>query len=137
MGKLVQVGIRSLSTEEEKVRQCGEVQTFFAADIVSGRTLVREITANLDSPLYITIDLDAFDPSIMPATGTPEPGGLGWYTVLEILRESCRGRSVVGFDVVELCPMPYNVAPDFLAAKLVYRLLGYIFLDTLKREVKK
>ena len=130
LGSVVQVGIRSLSTPEEEFRSgASGVKTFFAADIVSGRVRPGEIIAALGDPLYITIDLDVFDPAIMPATGTPEPGGLGWYDVIGLLRSACEGRTVVGFDVVELCPIPYNMAPDFLAAKLVYRLLGYIFID--------
>lgn len=132
IGSLVQVGIRSLSAEEEKYRARSQVRTYFAADVAKGRIPPSEIVSRLGSELYITIDLDAFDPSIMPATGTPEPGGLGWYEVLDILRGACEGRRVVGFDVVELCPIPGNVAPDFLAARLVYRLLGYIFYGDLK-----
>ena len=130
LGSVVQVGIRSLSAPEEEYRsRASGVRTFFAADIVSGRVRPDEIVAAPGDPLYITIDLDVFDPSIMPATGTPEPGGLGWYDVIGLLKNICAARTVVGFDVVELCPMPSNVAPDFLAAKLVYRLLGYIFVN--------
>jgi agmatinase len=77
--------------------------------------------------VYITIDLDVFDPSIMPSTGTPEPGGLLWYDVLELMRTVFENRNVVGFDVVELCPDERNKAPDFLAAKLIYKLLSYKF----------
>jgi agmatinase len=132
------VGIRSLSAPEEEFRSNATgVQTFFAADIVSGHVQQREIIAALGDPLYVTIDLDVFDPAIMPATGTPEPGGLGWYAVIGLLRSACEGRAVVGFDVVELCPIPCNVAPDFLAAKLVYRLIGYIFHGELKNKPLK
>ncbi len=138
LGSVVQVGIRSLSASEEEFRSgASGVRTFFAADIVSGRVQPQEIIAALGDPLYITIDLDVFDPAIMPATGTPEPGGLGWYDVIGLLRSACEGRTVVGFDVVELCPIPYNVAPDFLAAKLVYRLIGYIFHEELKTRPLK
>ncbi|MHC4413525.1 MAG: arginase family protein, partial [Planctomycetota bacterium] len=77
--------------------------------------------------VYVTIDLDVFDPSIMPSTGTPEPGGLMWYEVLELLKAVCERREIVGFDVVELRPSDYNKAPDFLAAKLIYKLLSYKF----------
>jgi agmatinase len=131
MGKLVQAGIRSLSAPEERFRAGSSVTTFFAADIAAGHARPQEIVAELGEELYITIDLDVLDPAYMPATGTPEPGGLTWYQLLGILRAACEGRRVVGFDVVELCPIAGNVAPDFLAAKLVYRLLGYIFTDTL------
>jgi len=135
-GKLVQVGIRSLSREEEEFRRGASLQTFFAADIVSGRARPRDIVSGLEEDLYITIDLDVLDPAIMPATGTPEPGGLSWYDVTGILRAACEGRRVVGFDVVELCPDANGVAPAFLAAKLIYRLLGYIFMDELQKTGK-
>jgi agmatinase len=77
--------------------------------------------------VYITIDLDVFDPSIMPSTGTPEPGGLFWYDVLALLKAVAGKKNIVGFDVVELCPGEENKAPDFLAAKLIYKLLSYKF----------
>lgn len=131
MGRLVQAGIRSMSAEEEEFRKGSRVQTFFAADIVAGRVRPHEIVSNLGGEIYITVDLDVFDPAFMPATGTPEPGGLDWYTVIGILRAACEGRRVVGLDVVELAPMPHNAAPDFLAAKLVYRLIGYVFAPEL------
>jgi agmatinase len=86
------------------------------------------VLSALPEEVYVTVDLDAFDPAVMPATGTPEPGGLDWYRALSVLREVARRKRIVGFDVVELAPIPGNVAPDFLAAKLVYRLLGYAFL---------
>jgi len=75
--------------------------------------------------VYVTIDLDVFDPSIMSSTGTPEPGGLLWYDVLGLMRTVFENRNVVGFDIVELCPDERNKAPDFLAAKLIYKLLSY------------
>lgn len=129
MGDLVQVGVRSLSAKEAGFRTESRIANISAADALSEPLRTGEIISSLGKKLYITIDLDVFDPAIMPATGTPEPGGLGWYDVMTILREACGGREIVGFDVVELCPMPGNVAPDFLAAKLVYRLLGYIFAN--------
>ncbi|MCX6356717.1 MAG: agmatinase [Candidatus Aureabacteria bacterium] len=133
MGRVVQVGIRSMSAPEEQFLKNSEVQTFYAADLASGKVHPQEIASRLGEEIYISIDLDVFDPACMPATGTPEPGGLNWYEVIGILRMACEGRRVVGADVVELCPMPQNVAPDFLAAKLVYRLIGYIFRDKLTR----
>jgi agmatinase len=86
----------------------------------------------LGEKVYITIDVDGFDPAIMPATGTPEPGGLSWYEALTLLRRVIERRAVVGCDIVELAPMPGNVAPNFLCAKLVYKILSYRFC----REVK-
>ncbi len=85
---------------------------------------VRQLTDNV----YITIDLDVFDPGIMPSTGTPEPGGLGWYQVMKLLASVSKAKRIVGFDVVELCPSK-NKAPDFLAAKLIYTLLSYIYAN--------
>jgi agmatinase len=89
--------------------------------------LLPRILEALPPKVYITVDLDVFDPAILPATGTPEPGGLSWYRALAILRAVAEAREVVAFDVVELAPIPGLVAADFLAAKLVYKLLGYIF----------
>jgi len=77
----------------------------------------------------VTIDVDIFDPSVMPSAGTPEPGGLFWYEVLGFLKLVFEQREVVGFDVVELCPDERNKAPDFMAAKLIYKLLSYKFRD--------
>ena len=124
---VVQVGIRSLSREEaDWVKQRG-VRLFYATQVLSSPDLAAAISNALTDQVYITICLDAFDPSVMPAVGTPEPGGLGWYDVLHIVREVAATRHIVGFDVVELFPIPGNIAPDFLAAKLVYKLLGYRF----------
>ena len=85
--------------------------------------------SKLSEKVCITIDLDVFDPSIMPSTGTPEPGGLLWYNVLMLLKAVFDDKEVVGFDIVELCPDQRNKAPDFLAAKLVYKLLSYKFTN--------
>jgi agmatinase len=125
---IVQVGIRSMDISERPAMDRERV--FFASDIHAGVAGVEDIVERLTDPVYITIDLDAFDPSIMPSTGTPEPGGLGWYEVLGLLKAVCRHRAVVGFDVVELCPVETAWAPDFLAAKLIYKLLSYKFRGT-------
>ncbi len=128
---IVQVGIRSLSSEEaEFLKRVSKgsrtmIRTHYARDVLNGLSWSR-IVRGLSDTVFVTIDLDVFDPSVMPATGTPEPGGLGWYEVTGLLREVTRKRRVVGFDVVELCPIPGNIAPDFLAARLTYRLMGYI-----------
>jgi agmatinase len=121
---IVSVGIRSLdSSELDNIdKEC----TFFAKDIHNNEDWMREATNKLKENVYITIDLDVFDPSIMPSTGTPEPGGLDWYTVLKLLKVVCKNRNLIGFDVMELCPTE-NKAPDFLAAKLIYKLLSYKF----------
>ena len=83
----------------------------------------------LNKNVYITIDLDVFDPSIMSATGTPEPGGLSWLQVIDLMKLTIGEKNVVGFDVVELCPRAGHHASDFLAAKLIYKMLSYKFMD--------
>ena len=122
---LVQVGIRSMDKSEKQYIDTDKV--FFAQDIVGGGEWVDQVVDKLTEPVYITLDLDAFDPSIMPATGTPEPGGLFWYDVLGLLRRVFENRRVVGFDIVELAPIPGLHAPQFLAAKLYYKMLSYQF----------
>jgi agmatinase len=122
---VVQAGIRSMDIVEKKLMTPGRV--FFAEDIYNDRSYIDSLLEKLSNNVYITIDLDVFDPSIMPSTGTPEPGGLLWYDVLALLRAVCRKKNVVGFDVVELCPNENNKAPDFTAAKLIYKILAYKF----------
>ncbi|MDD5154250.1 MAG: agmatinase [Desulfovibrionales bacterium] len=122
-----QVGIRSLSREESVFIKENGLKPFYAPEVLADREAVlQELLTRLLPEVYITIDLDVLDPSIMPAVGTPEPGGLGWYDLLFFLRHIARERHVLAFDVVELLPQPGNVAPDFLAAKLIYKLLNYI-----------
>ena len=86
---------------------------------------IDQVIAQLSDNVYITFDLDGFDSSLMPSTGTPEPGGLGWNQAMALLKRVAEKKKIVGFDVVELCPNPTNVAPDYLAAKLVYKILSY------------
>ncbi|MBC7358753.1 MAG: agmatinase [Desulfacinum sp.] len=126
---LVQVGIRSLTREEHRLIRERSIPAFFAHEIHDREDLPQRVVETLSPHVYVTIDLDVLDPSIMPAVGTPEPGGLGWYQLLRVLRAVSRKRRIVGFDVVELCPVPGMPAPDFLAARLVHKLLAYIFLD--------
>lgn len=126
---LTQIGIRSLSEEEYSFLNTSNIHTYFAKDIVGRQDWIEACIDNLPPDIYLTIDLDVFDPSIMPSVGTPEPGGLGWYEMLHILKSICMKKRVLGFDVVELCPNPINPGPDFLAAKLCYKLLGYIYYN--------
>jgi len=123
----VQVGIRSVGVDEsdlvKKLR--GDGRLYFASDILK-RDCTSDIIAGLKDKVYITFDVDCLDPSIMPSTGTPEPGGLGWYQTLGIIREISRKRTVVGFDVMELMPNRQNRSPDFTAAKLTYKMIGYV-----------
>ncbi|HNT34441.1 MAG TPA: agmatinase [bacterium] len=127
MAPMIQVGIRSYSAEEAQwMREKPSGYTAFPARTVTTRMQAFEESLRiLPDQVYISIDLDGLDPSIMPAVGTPEPGGLLWEETLDVLRMVCRMKKVVGFDIVELCPMPGWVAPDFLAAKLCYKLLSY------------
>jgi agmatinase len=124
---VVQVGIRSLDSDE--VEKLDGERVFYAHDIAGSEapTWARRAVALLSDRVYVTIDLDAFDPSVLPATGTPEPGGLDWYQVTGFLAEVARRRRVVAFDVVELAPMPGHHASAFTAAKLIYRFLAEIF----------
>jgi agmatinase len=119
------VGIRSVSEEEANYFKKEKISTIFYAPEVP----VEKILATLKEKVYITFDLDGLDPSIMPSTGTPEPGGITWYDALNLLRRLGEERKVIGADVVEHCPIPGLHAPDFLAAKLVYKMLQYCFLS--------
>jgi agmatinase len=121
---IVSVGIRSMDSSEAAGLDRSRV--FFAHEIQGRDRWVGEAVKKLSDAVYVTIDLDVFDPGIMPSTGTPEPGGLGWYDVLKLLRAVAAKKRIIGFDVVELRPTD-NKAPDFLAAKLVYTLLSYKF----------
>ncbi len=123
---LVQVGMRSLSREEADFKRSSPVITLYDHQIKQAGTKPEEVIPYLTDDVYLTIDLDVLDPAIMPATGTPEPGGFGWYETIGLIKALCSRKRVVAFDVVELCPQPGNVAPDFLAAKLIYRIMGYI-----------
>jgi agmatinase len=131
---IVQVGIRSMDYSEKESMDTSRV--FFAKDIYNrdparrepnNTDWIKKVISKLSDNVYITIDLDVFDPSIMPSTGTPEPGGLFWYDVLALLKAIAAKKNIVGFDIVELCPDERNKAPDFLAAKLIYKLLSYKF----------
>jgi len=126
--KIVAVGIRALTREErELARGSDHIHLFFADDIHEGDAWMDEVVSLLTDDVYITFDVDGFDPSLVPSTGTPEPGGLQWYPVLKLLRRVFRERTVVACDVVELAPFPGLSAPDFLVAKLIYKMIGYRF----------
>jgi agmatinase len=124
LAPIVQVGIRSMDASEKA--ELDPRRVFFAESLARRPDWTGEVLALLSPRVYLTFDLDVLDPGIMPSTGTPEPGGLGWYQTLELLKRLCRERELVGFDLVELCPGASR-APDFLAAKLVYKLLSYRF----------
>jgi agmatinase len=121
---VVSVGIRSMDVSEHS--GIVKKKMFFAHEIHDSDKWINKAVSQLTDTVYITIDLDVFDPGIMPSTGTPEPGGLAWYHVLKLLSSVAKLKRIVGFDVVELCPSS-SKAPDFLAAKLIYTLLSYIY----------
>jgi agmatinase len=122
-----QVGIRSLSPEEAAAIPSLSTRVFYDFDMRNDPRWMDRVVESLSETVYVTIDVDGFDPAIMPATGTPEPGGLSWYEVLGLLRRVTEKKRVVGFDLVELSPMGGNVAPNFLCAKLIYKFLSYRF----------
>ena len=130
--RCTQVGIRSLSTEEAAVVSTLPTTIFYDFNMRQDSLWVDRVVDSLSDDVYITIDCDGFDPAIMPAVGTPEPGGLSWYEGLALLRRVSERRHVVGCDIVELCPMPGNVAPSFLCARLLYKILSYRFGPELK-----
>lgn len=122
---IVSVGIRSMSKEEAEVTD--HPRTFFAHSLDLEGRWIDQVIDQLESQVYITFDLDGFDCSLMPSTGTPEPGGLMWNQTMQLLQKVAEKREIVGFDVVELCPSSHTHAPDYLAAKLVYKILSYHF----------
>lgn len=123
---VVAVGIRAITSEErEMIRSDRRITTIFAEEMWDNEAWVERAMEALGSTVYITFDVDYFDPSLMPATGTPEPGGPPWYPTLKLLRRVFAERSVVGVDVVELAPIGGNAAPDFVVAKLIYKMIGY------------
>ncbi|MHC4373397.1 MAG: agmatinase [Planctomycetota bacterium] len=124
---IVQVGIRSMDISEKK--NMDPERIFLARDMChhQGVEWIERVVSLLTENVYLTIDLDVFDPSVMPATGTPEPGGLEWYDMIALIRAVCSRRNLVGFDIVELCPREHLWASNFLAAKLLYKTLTYKF----------
>lgn len=126
----VQVGIRSISGDEARSLKSGlPTKIFWARDIVGKTGWIEEAIDGLTENVYLTIDIDGLDPSIMPTTGTPEPGGLGWYETLTLIRELAESKRVVGMDLVEYSYFENYDAPAFLCSKLVYKSLAYIFND--------
>ncbi|MFO7617647.1 MAG: agmatinase [Bacteroidales bacterium] len=124
VARVIQVGIRSMCAEELPYLQTGRV--FYAQDITGRQDWYEQADSQIEGPVYITIDLDGFDPSVLPSTGTPEPGGLTYYEVYRFLAFIIKRHQVVGFDVNELCPNPEEKSSDFLASKLIYQLISLI-----------
>ena len=128
----VQVGIRNISQEGwEFIRRTGQISKIHFVNSKSqapNNKQYQNIKSKLSKNVYITIDVDVFDPSVVPAVGTPEPGGMLWHEVLGVLKNVCANKNVVGFDVVELSPRKGDITSDFTVAKLVYKLMGYLCL---------
>lgn len=123
---IVPVGIRNYSKEEHLFMKARGFTPVSARDCRRSADWITRTVAMLHSPVYITIDIDGFDPAYAPGTGTPEPGGLDWYQVTELLREVVRAHRVVAADVVEVMPLPGSMQTEFLAAKLIYKLIAYL-----------
>ena len=125
-------GLRSASlAESEFISNCG-LTVVKTRDMLNSEKAIGRVLTVLPEHIYLSIDLDVMDPSEMPAVANPEPGGLRWYNIMDCLERVIRERTVVGFDVVELCPIPGNPTPDFIAAKLIYRTIGLIMRDRLE-----
>ena len=122
---LIQVGIRSMDVSEKEHINPG--RCFFDQDIHTGDSWMDETISLMTDHVYLTLDLDVLDPSVMPATGTPEPGGMDWHMITGYLKQVFRKKNIVGFDIVEFAPIKGLKAPGFLVAKLYYKLLSYKF----------
>jgi agmatinase len=122
---ICQVGVRSLSWEERQFSTEKQLSTLYMSDLASNSASIDRITESLSQDVYITIDVDVLDPSIMPAVGTPEPDGMSWRQILAIVESVTRHRHVVGFDVMEFCPAEGSSSCAYLLAKLAYKVIGY------------
>ena len=124
MAKVVQVGIRNVCIEEKPY--IDEQNIFYAHQIRKSETWIQDVVNRLSPNVYLTIDLDCFDPSVLPSTGTPLPGGLSWWEMLDLISEVNKYKNIVGFDIVELCPNPFEKSSDVLAAVLTYKIITKI-----------
>ena len=122
---LIQVGIRSMDVSEKEF--LNPDKCYFAENMYFNDDWIERSIGQMTNNVYITIDLDVFDPSIMPSTGTPEPGGLDWNTTINYLKKVFLNKNVLGFDIVEFAPIENLKAPEFLVSKLFYKLLSYKF----------
>lgn len=129
--ELVQIGVRDLCLEEVEFRKKYNITCHDAENLVEHGLPLRPLPENFPQLIYISFDVDALDPSIMPATGTPVPGGLNWYDTLKLLNSCVKNRTVIGFDVVEFAPIPSLHFADYTIAKLIYLMMGII-----EREAK-
>jgi len=132
-----QVGIRSFSQEEWRLVRARGWQPFFMRRLKSEADWVAKVLMEIHGPVYLTVDVDGLDPAIMPATGTPEPDGMGWAMVIDLIRALVREKQLVGMDVVEFAPRPGTDHAAFLAAKLIYRTLGYLYAPLFAGQEEK
>ena len=131
---VVQVGIRSVASEEKQYINEGKVTTFLMHEHRDIKKLIPQVLKKLTDTVYITIDVDGFDPSVIPATGTPQPGGFMWYEALDLFRALIEKKNIVAVDVVEACQRKADPITEFNTAKLIYRMMGYL---TVKGQKKK
>ena len=124
--RLVQIGIRSVGSDERRYHDTGLVKTHLMHENLNFKKLERDILRELTDTVYLTIDVDGFDPSVMPGTGTPQPGGFGWYEAMKLFKAVCADKKVVGVDVMEVSPIKGSPITEFNTAKLIYRLMGYL-----------
>lgn len=123
---IVQVGIRAQSADERRLIVENNIRTYYAKDICGRQGWIERVVSDLKEKVYITIDCDGLDPSVIPATGTPEPGGLSWFETIHLMHAVCTQRQVIGFDVVELAPVRSSHHSEDTLAKLIYKMMGYI-----------
>jgi agmatinase len=121
------VGVRSLSLEEAEFIDNHSINCYYDVQLKKDKDWHDKVISTLSNNIYLSLDLDVFDPSVIPSVGTPEPGGFDWYEMICFLRKLCEKRNIISFDMVELCPQAGFVRSAFTAAKLAYKLLGYIF----------
>jgi len=124
--KVVQIGIRSVGVDERQFHNAGNVKTHLMHENLDFKKLERDILRELTDTVYISIDVDGFDPSVMPGTGTPQPGGFQWYEALKLFKAVCKHKKVVGVDVMEVAPIAGSNITELAASKLIYRLMGYL-----------
>jgi agmatinase len=128
VGKLVQVGLRAVSADDDAaIRADPRIRPFHAYDLArrDEREWIAAVVAELPPRIYVSFDVDGLDPSVVPGTGTPEPGGLSWWGALALLRAALKEKELVGFDIVELLPVAHSQVSDFAAAKLLFKMLAY------------
>ena len=125
------VGVRTASRDETEFINKSGITVVGAREVLKSKEAFEGVLSMLPERVYLSVDVDVMDPGEMPAVANPEPGGLGWYDMEECFERLISKKTVVSFDVVELCPIMGNPTPDFIAAKLIYRLIGLIFRDKL------